>query len=230
MTTPSKLSEKIVLDGKTFISAEKLPIPEWPCVVSERPQPTLTVKDDDLFLVTDTMGNISSCSPDESNSSMGLFCRDTRFLSRLELQINGRSPVLLSSTTDKGFALSVLCTNPKITEELKPDTIGIHREIVLNGALFEEIEIANYSTTTINFELSLSFDADFVDLFEVRGHSREKRGQILRLIEKNTEHQKEESLTLAYQGLDNSIMESRIQFQHRQPDDFQGYTAIWRLE
>jgi glycogen debranching enzyme len=116
MTTPSQLSEKIVLDGKTFISAEKLPIPEWPCVVSERPQPTLTVKDDDLFLVTDTMGNISSCSPDESNSSMGLFCRDTRFLSRLELQINGRSPVLLSSTTDKGFALSVLCTNPKITE------------------------------------------------------------------------------------------------------------------
>jgi len=241
MTTPSKLSEKIVLDGKTFISAEKLPIPEWPCVVSERPQPTLTVKDDDLFLVTDTMGNISSCSPDESNSSMGLFCRDTRFLSRLELQINGRSPVLLSSTTDKGFALSVLCTNPKITEELKPDTIGIHREIVLNGALFEEIEIANYSTTTISFELSLSFDADFVDLFEVRGHSREKRGQILRLVEpKNPEidlipcvqsqHQKEESLTLAYQALDNSIMESRIQFQHRQPDDFQGYTAIWRLE
>ncbi|MFM9157646.1 MAG: glycogen debranching N-terminal domain-containing protein, partial [Dolichospermum sp.] len=44
------------------------------------------------------------------------------------------------------------------------------------------------------------------------------------------EHQKEESLTLAYQGLDNSIMESLIQFQHRQPDDFQGYTAIWRLE
>lgn len=76
MTTPSQLSEKIVLDGKTFISAEKLPIPEWPCVVSERPQPTLTVKDDDLFLVTDTLGNIS-------NSSMGLFCRDTRFLSRL---------------------------------------------------------------------------------------------------------------------------------------------------
>ncbi|MFM6247399.1 MAG: glycogen debranching N-terminal domain-containing protein [Dolichospermum sp.] len=223
MTTPSQLSEKIVLDGKTFISAEKLPIPEWPCVVSERPQPTLTVKDDDLFLVTDTLGNIS-------NSSMGLFCRDTRFLSRLELQINGRSPVLLSSTTDKGFALSVLCTNPQITEELKPDTIGICREIVLNGALFEEIEIANYSTTTINFELSLSFDTDFVDLFEVRGHIREKRGQILRLIEKNTEHQKEESLTLAYQGLDNSIMESLIQFQHRQPDDFQGYTAIWRLE
>jgi len=55
LTTP----EKISLHGKTFTPAEQLPIPEWPCVVSERPQPTLTVKDDDLFLVTDTMGNIS---------------------------------------------------------------------------------------------------------------------------------------------------------------------------
>ena len=85
--------DNIFLDGKTFIPAEQLPIPEWPCVVSERPQPTLTVKDDDLFLVTDTMGNISGCSLNDGTPSMGLFCCDTRFLSRLELQIEGRSPV-----------------------------------------------------------------------------------------------------------------------------------------
>ncbi len=42
--TPDALMnpDKISLDGKTFIPAEQLPIPEWPCVVSERPQPTLT--------------------------------------------------------------------------------------------------------------------------------------------------------------------------------------------
>lgn len=39
------------------------------------------------------------------NVSMGLFCNNTRFLSRLELQIEGRTSVLLSSTADKGFAL-----------------------------------------------------------------------------------------------------------------------------
>jgi glycogen debranching enzyme len=243
LTTP----EKILLDGKTFIPAEELPIPEWPCVVSERPQPTLTVKDDDLFLVTDTMGNISGCSLNDGNPSMGLFCCDTRFLNRLELQIDGRSPVLLSSSAEKGFALSVLCTNPKIDDRMKPDTVSIRRELVLNGALFEEIEVANYSTTTITFELSISFDADFVDLFEVRGYGREKRGRLLRLVEPASEDgsihgngsvsvqtphttHKEESLTLAYQGLDGLIMESRIQFQHRQPDYFKGYTAIWRLE
>ncbi|MEH2136784.1 amylo-alpha-1,6-glucosidase [Nostoc sp.] len=248
--TPDTLmtSEKIFLDGKTFIPAEQLPIPEWPCVVSERSQPTLTVKDDDLFFVTDTIGNISGCSLNDSNPSMGLFCCDTRFLNRLELQIEGRSPVLLSSTAEKGFSLSALCTNPKIDERLRAETIGIRREIVLNGALFEEIEISNYSTTTVNFELSLSFDADFVDLFEVRGYDREKRGRLLRLVEPTTEEGtfpvvdgvssvpkdpstfREESLTLAYQGLDGSVMESRILFQHRQPDSLKGYTAVWQLE
>ncbi|MEA5618685.1 amylo-alpha-1,6-glucosidase [Cronbergia sp. UHCC 0137] len=233
--------EKIFLDGKTFITAEQAPIAEWPCVISERPQPTLTAKDDDLFLVTDTMGNISGCSLQDGNPNMGLFCADTRFLNRLELQIEGRSPVLLSGSADKGFAMTVLCTNPKIDGHLTPDTVGIRREMVLNGALFEEIEVTNYSTTHISFEISLSFDADFVDLFEVRGYNRTKRGQLLRFVEPITDsvapptphhslHEREESLTLAYQGLDGSVMESRIQFQYRQPDHLQGYTAVWRLK
>ncbi|NEU71093.1 amylo-alpha-1,6-glucosidase [Hassallia byssoidea VB512170] len=244
--TPDKqfFADKISLDGKTFVHAEQIPIPEWACVVTQRPQPTLTVKDDDLFFVTDTIGNISGCSLNDSNPSMGLFCSDTRFLSRLELQIEGRSPVLLSSTADKGFSLSVLCTNPRIDDRLNADTVGICRELVLNGALFEEIEISNYSTTPITFELTISFDADFVDLFEVRGYDRQKRGKLLRLVDPTIEEAiltgdgvspiqttaTAEMLTLAYQGLDGSIMESRIQFQHRIPDYFKGYTAVWRFE
>jgi glycogen debranching enzyme len=263
--TPDTLitSEKLELDGKVFVPAEQLPIPEWPCVLSERPQPTLTLKDDDLFLVTDTMGNISGCVMNDRTASMGLFCSDTRFLSRLELQIDGHSPVLLSSTADKGFLLSVLCTNPTIENRLQPDTLGIRREIVLNGALFEEIEISNYSTSSVSVEISLSFDADFIDLFEIRGFKREKRGKLLRLVEQDGRRQEAgdkgdkgeqgeklhqskiqnpkskinlplvthpETLTLAYQGLDGSLTESRIQFQHRQPDYFKGYTAIWQLD
>lgn len=239
--TPDLLTftEKILQDGKTFVPADQLPMSEWPCVISERPQPTLTVKDDDLFLVTDTLGNISGCSLNDGNPSMGLFCSDTRFINRLELQVEGRSPVLLSSTADKGFSLSVLCTNPRIDDRLNADTVGIKRELVLNGALFEELEVSNYSTTTVSFELSISFEADFVDLFEVRGYGRQNRGRLLRLVEPTPEEgtyntdgvaHKEQSLTLAYQGLDGSVMESRIQFQHRQPNHFKGYTAVWQLE
>jgi len=231
--TPEMLMtpDRIELDGKIFLPAEELPIPEWPCVLSERSQPTLTIKDDDVFLVTDTLGNISGCLVDDRTASMGLFCRDTRFLSRLELQIEGHSPVLLSSTADKGFLLSVLCTNPTIEDRLKADTLGIRREIVINGALFEELEVSNYSTSPVRVEMSISFNADFVDLFEIRGFNREKRGKILRLVQEETAVERAtEQLTLAYQGLDGSVMESRIQFQHRQPDCFNGYTAVWQLE
>ncbi|MBD1833503.1 amylo-alpha-1,6-glucosidase [Cyanobacteria bacterium FACHB-472] len=248
--------DTLELEGKTYIRADELPIPEWPCVLGARPQPTLTIKDNDLFLVTDTLGNISGCLGDDMNSSMGLFCADTRFLSRLELQINERPPVLLSSTADKGFALSVLCTNPSMDggvrleggDKLEPegqidggamfdfaplraDTIGIAREIVLNGALFEELTVSNYSTNSISFQLSLSFDADFVDLFVVRGYARKHKGQLLRAVPKGETAEKENlELKLAYQGLDGSLMESHIEFVHLQPDALRGYTAVWQLE
>ena len=239
--------DTIEFEGKTFVPVDQLPLPEWSCVLADRPQPTLTLKDDDLFLLTDTLGNIGGCVTDDRSASMGLFCNDTRFLSRLELQIDGRSPILLSSTADKGFVLSVLCTNPNIEDRIKAESIGIKRELVLNGGLFEELEIANYSTSAVSFELSLSFDADFKDLFEIRGYGRDRRGQLLRLLPKDTEapkalediteadslfshSQTPVELILAYQGLDNSLMESRIHFVHRQPDHLKGYTALWQLK
>ncbi|PSB59276.1 amylo-alpha-1,6-glucosidase [Chamaesiphon polymorphus] len=224
------MSDRIELEGRIFIPASELDIPDWGCVVSDRNQPTLTLKDDDLFLITDTLGNISGCSRDETISSLGLFCRDTRFLSRLELQIAGSSPILLTCNADKGFALSALCTNPTIPN-INAETISIQREIVLNGSLFEELTIHNYNTTPVSFELSLSFDADFSDLFEIRGFNRKQRGGLLRRVQPDKQVPATvNELTLAYQGLDGAILESNIQFAHRLPDYLKGYTAIWQIE
>lgn len=251
--------EILELEGRQFISLDQGILPEWPCVLTERPHPILTLKDDDLFLLTDTLGNVGGCTTDDRSVGMGLFCNDTRFLSRLELQIEGRSPILLSSTADKGFILSVLCTNPTIEDKIKAESIGIRRELVLNGALFEDIEISNYSTTPVSFEISLSFDSDFIDLFEVRGFGRSQRGQRLRQLSQfdqilgykldlatgstnggSTPQDIEEAnqttlpgypvaLVLAYQGLDGLLLESRVQFCHRQPDYLKGNTAIWQF-
>ena len=252
--------EILELEGRQFISLDQGILPEWPCVLTERPHPILTLKDDDLFLLTDTLGNVGGCTTDDRSAGMGLFCNDTRFLSRLELQIEGRSPILLSSTADKGFILSVLCTNPTIEDKIKAESIGIRRELVLNGALFEDIEISNYSTTPVSFEISLSFDSDFIDLFEVRGFGRSQRGQRLRQLSQfdqilgykldlatgstNGELPPQDieeanqttppgypvALVLAYQGLDGLLLESRVQFCHRQPDYLKGNTAIWQFQ
>ena len=246
-TLEVNFSDANKMDNRTFVPADQMPIPEWPCVLGERPQPTLTLKEDELFLITDTLGNIAGSCGDDIAASMGLFCNDTRFLSRLELQIEGRPAVLLNSTAEKGFMLSVLCTNPQIetgSAALRADSLGIRREIVLSSGLFEELEICNYSTSIVCFELSLSFDADFADLFEVRGYKRTQRGQILREVKEpkpslegeaelslaHHELPRIEELTLAYQGLDQSLAESHIQFLHRQPDKLKGYTAVWQIE
>jgi glycogen debranching enzyme len=279
----------VELDGRTFAPAQQVPIPEWPCTTSKRQQPTLTLKDNDLFLITDTLGNISGCDDVQAPASLGLFCQDTRFLSRLELQFEGQPPVLLSSTAQRGFTLSALCANPYIAGEngagengagengagengagesgtgesgtgenrrsaIRAETIGIQRDLVLQGGLFEELALTNYSTQPVEFELSLSFEADFADLFEIRGRVREKTGTLLRSM-RLTEDAAEpistasttasttinttandgvmtgdgSELTLAYQGVDHLLMESRIKFYQRQPDQLRGYTAIWHL-
>jgi glycogen debranching enzyme len=251
------MAEIMDIDGREFVPTAEMPLPEWNCVLGDRPITTLTLKDDDLFLITDTLGNIAGydCRSEGITGSMGLFCRDTRFLSRLELQINGRSPILLSSTAQKGFVLSVLCTNPQIDDGIKAETIGIQREIAINGGLFEELQITNYSLNRVSFTISLSFDSDFMDLFEVRGFPREKKGKLLRLLPKDNQHSEKipadelladleamgfssfytfpptaKTITLAYAGVDGALMESRIYFGYLQPDNLQGYTAIWDLE
>ncbi len=213
--------------------AEAVNLPEWPCVLGESPQPLLTLKDDDLFLLTDTFGNIGGSIVDGQINNVGLFAQDTRFLSRLELQVAGRPPILLSSSADKGFALSVLATNPRL-DQIPAENIGIKREIVLNGGLFETIEVTNYSTEAITVEISLSFGADFADLFEVRGAKREKRGTFFQpaaqqqyLLETQGELPKE--ISLAYRGIDHILLESRFEFQDRLPDRYFGQTAIWEL-
>ncbi len=235
--------EKVVeVDRRVYASAEEFPIPSWGCSFSDRMQQTLTVKDDDLFLITDTLGNISGCLDDGVVTSMGLFCRDSRFLSRLELQLNHRSPILLSSTAQRGFSLSVLCANPRL-DEIPAETIGIQRELVLNGGLFEEITLTNYGPGPVAFDLSLIFDADFTDLFEIRGFERREHGQLLRRVMRRTTnnplttpieeyvlYEDPGEMSMAYQGLDGSIMESHIQFFHNQPQAFKGYTALWRIE
>jgi glycogen debranching enzyme len=233
------MSDILEFDGRTFTSADEFPLSDWPYAISEFPRPTLTLKNDDLFLITDTLGNMSRV-PEPGMQSLGLFCRDTRFLSRLELQVEGQSPIFLSSSARRGYALSVLCANPYIDQDgkrIRAETIGIQREIVINGGCFEELIVTNYSTSPVCVELSLSFDADFADLFEIRGFHRTQRGRRLQLMPPDgATHQEEATeqdaydLTLAYQGLDGVIMESQIRFSRRRPDTLEGSTAVWQLE
>src|SRR3990167_8711201 len=74
-------------------------------------RPRRTLKHGDTFAVLDAHGDIGATAggPD------GVFHADTRYLSRLELLINGMQPLLLGSTVrDDNSVLTVDLTNPDI--------------------------------------------------------------------------------------------------------------------
>ncbi len=70
-------------------------------VMSENTRQPLVLKEDELFLYANDEGLI----PAADNSPFGLYFRDTRFLSRFDLTVGGRRPVLL--VVDRGARLPV---------------------------------------------------------------------------------------------------------------------------
>ena len=150
---------------------------------SSRPRHVL--KHGDTFAVFDSHGDVgaSAGGPD------GVFNHDTRFLSRLELLINGMQPLLLGATVrDDNVAMSVDLTNADIYRDgiivLPRDTIHIVRTIYLwGGVAHQRINVANHGGHTLDFTLALVFGSDFSDLFEVRGSRRKRRGTLVQKVE-----------------------------------------------
>jgi glycogen debranching enzyme len=117
-------------------------------------------------------------------SPEGLYHADTRFLSSLQLLINDRRPLLLSSTVQDNNALfSADLTNPDFFDpsgrlSLPRDTIHIVRaKYIWQQRVYERLAARNFDDRAHAIRLTLLFGTDFADLFEVRGHRRPARGE-----------------------------------------------------
>src|ERR1700743_640883 len=141
-------------------------------------RPRRSLKHDDTFIVLDSHGDIgaSAGGPD------GLFNADTRYLARLELALDDVQPLLLGSNLrDDNSLLTVDLTNPHIFRDgrivLQKDLLHIVRTIFLwRGTAYQRIGLQNHGESPASFDLTLLFDNDFADLFEVRGEKRPRRG------------------------------------------------------
>ncbi len=135
------------------------------------------LKHGDAFAVMDAHGDIGTVG----ETAEGLFYRDTRFLSLLELRVEGKRPLLLSSAVheDKA-ALSVELTNPDLRigdVRLPRDTIFIHRtKLLWRAVCYERINVRNFGPVPLRLRIDLLFGADYQDMFEVRGTQRLRRG------------------------------------------------------
>ena len=168
-------------------------------------RPRRSLKHDDTFVVLDSHGDIgaSAGGPD------GLFNADTRYLARLELVLDELQPLLLGSNLrDDNSALTVDLTNPDIYRQgrivLQKDMLHIVRTLFLwRGTAYQRIGLQNHGDRLASFDLTLLFDNDFADLFEVRGEERPRRGT------GSSKLLGPADVMLEYKGLDGEVRSSQ---------------------
>jgi glycogen debranching enzyme len=156
------------------------------------------LKQGDTFGVFDRYGDIHSLR----TGAEGLYHEGTRFLSRFTLTINGERPLLLSSTVkEDNVLLYIDLTNPDMIHggqvAIARGALHLSRARFLwQGLCFERLRLHNYGLSPIPVHLAISLDADFADLFEVRGKQRKRRGRRLETVTSK------DGLSLGYKGLD----------------------------
>jgi glycogen debranching enzyme len=203
-------------------------IPEAPFYIpatGPATRPRRTLKHDDTFVVLDTHGDIGA----SAGGSDGLFHCDTRFLSHLELLVNGMQPLLLGSNVrDDNTLLTVDLTNPDVYFDdhlvLPKDTLHVVRTIFLwRDTAYQRLAIRNHGDRPVDLRLTMLFDSDFADLFEVRGLRRDRRGIAgRRAIEPAT-------VVLSYQGLDAKLRQAALRFDPT-PSEITATAASYRFE
>lgn len=136
---------------------------------------TITIKDDFIFLVSDLDGELVP-----GPEGQGMYLHDTRYLSRLQLLVNGEKPQTLSYTTDYNIAAKFhmgvhhkvelpAFIEGEMVERLIPNAVALSRKRYINRGLVERLEFTNYHPVALPVKVALRVGADFADIFEVRG-------------------------------------------------------------
>ncbi|HVZ32545.1 MAG TPA: glycogen debranching N-terminal domain-containing protein, partial [Polyangiaceae bacterium] len=129
-----------------------------------------------LFVVTDRHGNITP----KGARDLGLFLMDTRFLSHLTLSVPGANLVHLTSNRSHDAYNQIDLMMAGADGEFLDDPqnyFHLRRRQLLDDSFVEELTITSYLGRPTALELVFEFDADFADIFEVRGAKRTSRGQ-----------------------------------------------------
>lgn len=162
------------------------------------------LKHDNLFMLSDAHGDIHI-----DGRGLGLYDTDTRMLSIYDLRLNGIKPVVLRAGPAASYRGTIQLTNPDYLQPasasaapdaseivLRRQSLGVVRERVIGGGFGERISVQNYTTAPERARLTLRLDADYADIFELRGLVRPARGERLPTSGDG------EQIQFAYRGVD----------------------------
>ncbi|HEY0502817.1 MAG TPA: glycogen debranching N-terminal domain-containing protein [Lysobacter sp.] len=163
------------------------------------------LKDGDTFLIANANGDVIG-------DSDGQFNNDTRVLSRYRMTLGDSAPALLSSmvSRDNVFFVAHLTNRtlpPLGGDETPHGLVHVKRtRFLCADRMFERVALTNYGRDEVHLRLVFEVDADFRDMFEVRGTHRPARGQ------SQLPRMRADGLTFGYVGLDGKECRSSIAF------------------
>ena len=122
----------------------------------------ITILEGSNFCISDQNGDFTF-------TTSGLYAFDTRFLSRLELRVNGERPLLLSAGRVEYYSAAFYLRNP-LAGELVQDAISIARHRFVGECMQDRVRIQNQGMEKVGFEVALEFGNDFADIFAVKNY------------------------------------------------------------
>jgi glycogen debranching enzyme len=139
----------------------------------------LVLKHNELYLVGESQSDGSG------ERATGLYTRDTRFLDRWDLRINGVPLEPLDARvlgSDRAVVVGangpLAADGVEITEPVRPLTVAVEQDVELGADLRVRIRLGNFSGRTLPLTVSLEVGGDFRDLFDIRGFPRHLRGGV----------------------------------------------------
>lgn len=186
---------------------------------------TRVLKFGDTFGVFDPLGDIES----DGLGEHGIYHRGTRHISRFAVRLGDQIPQLLRSGVrqDNSF-LSMDMMNVDVSEDggvsIPRGSIHLFRsQFIWKGVCYQQLRVSNYALQEIEAVISCEFDADFADIFEVRGTQRKKRGKVLP-IEVSGNH-----VVISYKGRDRKLRRSILGFSP-EPDELSKKEARFKVK
>ncbi len=176
------------------------------------PGDRVTMVEGSAFVISSPDGDISPLSAE------GFFFRDTRFLSRWSLQINGQ-PVeaLAQSVSDPYSATFVARTLPRPGHA--DSNLVVERRRYVGRGMREDLVVRNFGEEPAYCAVELHYGADFADLFAV------KEARVSASGERDVAH---ENGALVFRHKNGSRRRSlRVSFS--QPAVLEGNLARWEL-
>ncbi len=139
--------------------------------------------DTNLVLKADELYLAGAVNTDGSGDrATGIYARDTRFISVLDLGLNGRPLRTLAVRTPEANRALFVSTNEGYEDDGRQvygHSLGIQQELTLTDRVTLQVTVRNHGLQSLTPSIGVTIGSDFRDMFAIRGFPQPEPGTYL---------------------------------------------------